>query len=187
MKRLVIFASGSGTNAENIIRHFQHSEKARVVAVFCNNPQAGVIERAARYEVPVVLFNREMFRSGEGFDLPLEKFHPDLIVLAGFLWLIPERLVEKYRGRMINIHPALLPAYGGKGMYGQHVHRAVLEAGDTEHGVTVHYVNEHFDDGEIILQEKFSIDNTDTPETVESKIHEIEFRIYPAAIEKIIG
>lgn len=186
MKNIVIFASGSGSNAENIIRHFQKSDKARVVAVFCNNPKAGVIARAEKLHIPVQLFNRDEFKHGDGFDQALDGFKPHLIVLAGFLWLLPERLIKAYENRIVNIHPALLPKYGGKGMYGHHVHEAVLKAGEKEHGVTVHFVNEHFDAGEIILQEKFSLQDGDTLESTEKKIHEIEFRLYPLAIEKLL-
>lgn len=187
MKSIVIFASGSGTNAENIIRHYADCPKARVTAVFCNKPDAGVIERANNLGVPVVLFTREHCNT-EGFlDEQLSHYTPDLIVLAGFLWLFPERLVKKYRDHILNIHPALLPAYGGKGMFGEHVHRAVLQNGDKIHGVTVHKVNEKYDEGEIVLQESFEVKTGETLSGITEKIHQIEFSIYPKAISKILG
>lgn len=186
MKSIVIFASGSGTNAENIIRHYAECPKARVTAVFCNKPEAGVIARAQKWSVPVVMFNRAHCEQ-EGFlDEQLALYSPDIIVLAGFLWLFPERLVRKYTNRILNIHPALLPAYGGKGMYGEHVHRAVLEHGDMVHGVTVHKVNEKYDEGEIVLQESFPISQDETLNSMTEKIHQLEFSIYPRAISKIL-
>lgn len=187
MKNLVIFASGSGTNAQNLIRHFKHHPLARVAAVFCNNPDAGVIEKAGHENVPVFLFDRKTMHEGELLDKELDKYHTDYIILSGFLWLFPSRLVQKYPGKIVNIHPALLPKFGGKGMYGDHVHRAVLAAGETEHGVTVHLVNEHYDEGKILLQEKFEVHPGDSLETISSKIHQIEYRIFPLAIEKLLN
>jgi phosphoribosylglycinamide formyltransferase-1 len=187
MKSIVIFASGSGTNAENIIRHYADCPKARVTAVFCNKPDAGVIERASNLGVPVVLFSREQCNTEGYLDEQLSLYKPDLIVLAGFLWLFPERLVKKYRDHILNIHPALLPAYGGKGMFGEHVHRAVLQNGDKIHGVTVHKVNEKYDEGEIVLQESFAVEPGETLTSLTEKIHKLEFSIYPQAISKILG
>ena len=187
MKSIVIFASGSGTNAENIIRHYAECPKARVTAVFCNKPEAGVIARAQKWSVPVVMFNKEQCLQESFLDEQLELFKPDIIVLAGFLWLFPERLVRKYSNRILNIHPALLPAYGGKGMYGENVHRAVLQNGDSLHGVTVHKVNEKYDEGEIVLQESFPIEKEETLNSLTEKIHQLEFLIYPRAISKILG
>ncbi|MEY4002478.1 MAG: hypothetical protein RIT07_520 [Bacteroidota bacterium] len=187
MKSIVIFASGSGTNAENIIRHFAECPKARVTVVFCNKPGAGVIARAEKWGVPVVTFQKEHCLHQGLLDEQLEKYRPDIIVLAGFLWLFPDRLVKKYENRILNIHPALLPAYGGKGMYGEHVHRAVLQNGDEIHGVTVHKVNEKYDEGEIVLQESFSVAPDETLATLTEKIHQLEFAIYPRAISKILN
>ncbi len=187
MKSIVIFASGSGTNAENIIGHFAECPKARVTAVFCNKQGAGVIERANKLGVPVVLFTREQCNT-EGFlDEQLSQYKPDLIVLAGFLWLFPDRLVKRYNDRILNIHPALLPAYGGKGMFGEHVHRAVLLNGDKVHGVTVHKVNEKYDEGEIVMQSSFAVEPEETLDSVTAKIHKLEFSLYPEAISKILG
>jgi phosphoribosylglycinamide formyltransferase-1 len=186
MKHIVVFASGSGSNAMNLIHHFKTGSKARVVAVFCNNPEAGIIEKAKAEGVPVVLFNRTQFREAGAFDAQLAAFQPDIIALAGFLWLFPSRLVQQYANRIVNIHPALLPAYGGKGMYGDHVHRAVLANKETRHGVSVHLVNEHYDEGHILLQESFDLRPDDTLETIKQRIHEIEYRLFPAALEELL-
>jgi len=185
MKKLVVFASGSGTNALNLIHHFKKGETARVVAVFCNNPNAGVIDKAKKENVPVIVFSKQDFQENN-FDSTLSDCNPDLIVLAGFLLLFPQSLVAKYTNKIVNIHPAVLPKYGGRGMYGDHVHNAVLANGEKEHGVTVHLVNEEYDKGEIISQEAFKIEKNDTLESVAKKIHALEFEIYPKAIEKIL-
>lgn len=184
MKHIVIFASGSGSNALNLIRHFKHSERARVVAVFTDNPQAGVIEKAQQEGLPVVIFTRTELNNPGKLDDELVSFTPDLILLAGFLRLFPQRWVERYAGHILNIHPALLPAYGGKGMYGDHVHRAVLAAGEKEHGVTVHYVNAHFDEGEILLQRSFALNGRESLDEVSEQIHRIEYDLYPEAAER---
>jgi phosphoribosylglycinamide formyltransferase 1 len=185
-KRILIFASGSGTNAENLIRHFHHSTLAEVVGIFCNVPNAGVIARAERLHVPVYLFDRNALKTAEGMDNALLDFKPDIIVLAGFLWLIPSWLVRLYPNRIVNIHPALLPAYGGKGMYGHKVHEAVIANKESKHGVTVHLVNEEYDKGQILMQESFEITPNDTVETVALKIHDIEYRIFPKVVEDLL-
>lgn len=184
MKRIVVFASGSGTNALNLIRFFETDKRARVVAVFTENNNAGVIEKARKEGVPSIVFHNSDLREPGGLDLELKALAPDLILLAGFLKLFPARLVERYEGRILNIHPALLPAYGGKGMYGDHVHLAVLAAGEKEHGVTVHYVNRHFDEGKILLQRSFALKGNETLEAVTEQIHRIEYELYPAAVER---
>jgi phosphoribosylglycinamide formyltransferase 1 len=184
VKHIVIFASGSGSNALNLIRHFKHSERARVVAVFTDNPQAGVIEKAQQEGLPLVIFARTELNNPGKLDDELASFAPDLILLAGFLRLFPQRWVERYAGHILNIHPALLPAYGGKGMYGDHVHRAVLAAGEKEHGVTVHYVNAHFDEGEILLQRSFALNGRESLDEVSEQIHRIEYDLYPEAAER---
>ena len=184
MKHIVIFASGSGSNALNLIRHFKHSERARVVAVFTDNPQAGVIEKAQQEGLPVVIFTGTELNNPGKLDDELASFSPDLILLAGFLRLFPQRWVERYAGHILNIHPALLPAYGGKGMYGDHVHRAVLAAGEKEHGVTIHYVNAHFDEGEILLQRSFALNGRESLDEVSEQIHRIEYALYPEAVER---
>lgn len=184
---IVIFASGSGTNALNLIRHFKNSDKARVVAVFCNKPEAGVIAKAEGEQVPVVMFSREDLLHEGRLDRELQRFQPDVIALAGFMWLFPERLVRRYKNRIVNIHPALLPAYGGKGMYGDRVHRAVLANGEKKHGVTVHLVNEQYDKGAILRQESFDVPAGATLDDIAARIHAIEYRIFPEAVEQLLG
>ncbi|MDE6450873.1 MAG: phosphoribosylglycinamide formyltransferase, partial [Odoribacter sp.] len=154
MKNLVIFASGSGSNAENIIQYFEKNPEFRVKRIYCNVADAYVLERAKKYQVPTVVFNREEFRNPEGILARLQADETDFIILAGFLWLMPPCITAAYPYRIINIHPALLPAYGGKGMYGHHVHEAVIAAGEEESGITIHFVNEHYDSGSIIFQAK---------------------------------
>lgn len=183
MKNIIIFASGSGSNAENIIQHFKGSNEVRVVAIFSNNSDAGVLARAAKYGIPAHTFTRSQWTSGEGIDDLIFSYQPDCIVLAGFLWLFPERLLQRYEGKVLNIHPALLPKYGGKGMYGDHVHRAVLAAKEEYHGVTVHFVNAKYDEGKILLQESFEVAASETLESITHKIHELEYTLYPKAIE----
>lgn len=185
MKKIVLFASGSGTNVENIILYFNQSNKGKVVAVFCNNPNAKVLERAAKYKVPTFVFAKEDFKT----DLVLNKlkeFLPDLIVLAGFLLQFPLSIIQKYPNQIINIHPALLPNYGGRGMYGMNVHRAVLENGETETGISIHYVNENYDEGKMIFQKSTSIVNCETPEAIAEKIQELEQEYFPMVIENLL-
>ncbi|HMK06228.1 MAG TPA: phosphoribosylglycinamide formyltransferase [Flavobacterium sp.] len=185
MKKIVLFASGSGTNAENIILHFTKSDVGKVAAVFCNNPKAMVLERAQKYEVPTVVFSKENLKT----DIVLHKlkeFQPDLIVLAGFLLQFPVSIIHEYPNQIINIHPALLPKYGGKGMYVMNVHRAILENNEIETGISIHYVNEHYDEGKIIFQKNISITNCATPEAVADKIHELEQKYFPSVIENLL-
>ena len=184
MKKILLFASGSGTNVENIIRYFQEKKTAEVVAVFCNNPNAKVLERAINLNIPTFVFSKEAL----GSDLILEelaKFQPDLIVLAGFLLQFPASIIKVYP-KIINIHPALLPKYGGKGMYGMHVHRAVLENKEQETGISVHYVNEHYDEGAMAHQERVSIVDCTSPEEIAAKIHQLEQECFPRIIEKLL-
>ncbi len=185
MKKLVIFASGNGSNALNIIRHFKGSDIG-VKAVFCNKPGAGVIEKAKDEEIPVFLFDRAMSAEVTALDTELEKYKPDLIVLAGYLWLFPARLLAKYKDRVINLHPALLPKYGGKGMWGEAVHSAVLANADTETGITIHYVNEHYDEGRVIAQARCAVRPDDTPATLAERIHDLEHKLLPETIEKLL-
>ena len=185
MKKIVIFASGSGTNAENIIKHFKSRNTGTVVSVFTNNPNAKVIDRAIKYHLPTEIFSKDELNEG----LVLQKINaiqPDLIVLAGFLLKFPESIVELYPNKIINIHPALLPKYGGKGMYGMNVHRAVVENKEKETGITIHYVNENYDEGNIIFQKKASLLVTDTPEVVAEKIHELEQKYFPSVVEEVL-
>ncbi|WP_046743352.1 phosphoribosylglycinamide formyltransferase [Kordia zhangzhouensis] len=186
MKRIAIFASGSGTNAENIIRYFQERNNASVVQVLTNNQHAKVLERAKNHKISAFSFNRPAFYTSDDVLNLLKSAHIDLIVLAGFLWKFPSSIIEAFPNKVINIHPALLPKYGGKGMYGAHVHKAVIENNEQESGITIHYVNENYDEGAIIFQAKTAIDSTDTAETLAQKIHELEYAHFPKVIEKLL-
>jgi len=185
MKNIVLFASGSGTNVENIILHFQKSAQAKVVAVFTNNPKAKVIERAENLNVPVFQFSKEELQSGMVLN-KIHEYQPDLIVLAGFLLQFPQTLIEAFPNKIINIHPALLPKYGGKGMYGMRVHESVLQNQEKETGISIHLVNEHYDDGKIIFQKAMNIDTCKTPEAIAEKIHELEYEYFPKVIEEYL-
>lgn len=185
MKKIVLFASGSGSNAENIIQYFKQSQQAEVVAVFCNNPKAMVIQRAENQKVPVVVFSKiELL--GESVLLKLHAFHPDLVVLAGFLLQFPLNIIQAYPHKIINIHPALLPKYGGKGMYGMNVHRAIAENKETETGISIHYVDAHYDEGDIIFQQTVALDGTESPEAIAQKVHQIEHEHFPKVIEQLL-
>ncbi|MCF8321681.1 MAG: phosphoribosylglycinamide formyltransferase [Flavobacterium sp.] len=186
MKKILIFASGSGTNAENIIKYFRAQEIASVVAVFTNNPEAKVIERAQKLNVSTQTFTKTELNQVD-FLGKIASFQPDLIVLAGFLLQFPETIIQAYPNKIINIHPALLPKYGGKGMYGMNVHRAVVENKEKESGITIHFVNENYDEGAIIFQKKVTLLITDTPEVVAEKIHELEQKYFPTVIEEILN
>ena len=186
MNNIAVFASGSGTNAENIIRFFRPKENIEVSLVLCNKPGAKVIERAEKLGVETFVFTRDAFYDS---DLVLQKLHDQqvtFIVLAGFLWLVPETLVRAYPGRIVNIHPALLPGYGGKGMYGAKVHEAVIANGEKESGITIHYVNEKYDDGNIIFQAKCPVAEKETPDSLAAKIHQLEYEHYPRVIEQVV-
>ncbi len=185
MKKIVIFASGSGTNAENIIKYYENKSIATVVAIFTNNPKAKVIERAKKFQISTEIFSKEELIEGKVLK-KLNKIEPDLIVLAGFLLKFPESIIDSYPNAIINIHPALLPNYGGKGMYGMNVHRAIVENKEKETGITIHYVNENYDEGNIIFQKKVTLLVTDTPEVVAEKIHELEQKYFPSVIENIL-
>jgi phosphoribosylglycinamide formyltransferase-1 len=185
MKKIVIFASGSGTNAENIIKHFKSTNSGSVVSVFTNNPNAKVIERAKNFQISTEIFSKEELVEGKVLQ-KLFDISPDLIVLAGFLLKLPIKIIESYPNAIINIHPALLPNYGGKGMYGMNVHRAIVENKEKETGITIHYVNENYDEGNIIFQKKVTLLVTDTPEVVAEKIHELEQKYFPIVIEELL-
>ena len=185
MKKIVIFASGSGTNAENIIRYFKGTNTGTVVSVFTNNPNAKVIERVKNLEIPTEIFSKEELYSSKVLQ-KLIGIAPDLIVLAGFLLKLPKSIVESYPNTIINIHPALLPKYGGNGMYGMNVHKSIVENREKETGITIHYVNENYDEGNIIFQKKVTLLITDTAEVVAEKIHELEQRYFPEVIEKLL-
>ena len=185
---MAVFASGTGTNAQKIIEHFQAPGKtAKVSLVVCNKPGAGVLEIAAKANIPVLLIERGQFFRGDSYVASLKSCGIDFIILAGFLWKIPQALIDAYPRRIINIHPALLPDYGGKGMYGSFVHEAVLAAGESESGITIHYVDEHYDHGDIIFQARCTIDKTDNAESLSKKVHSLEHRHYPEIIERVIS
>jgi len=180
---LAVFASGNGTNAEEIFKYFDHHSAVSVKGVFTNNPNAHVVERASRNSIPCFIFTKEEFIAGTELQKLLEKWNIDAIILAGFLWLIPGYLINLYPDKILNIHPALLPLFGGKGMYGKYVHQAVINSGKNESGITIHLVNRQYDKGKIIFQKRCKINPDDTPATLASKIHQLEHRYYPEVIE----
>jgi phosphoribosylglycinamide formyltransferase-1 len=186
MDHIALFASGSGTNAERIISHFRSHPDVQVNLVLSNKPDAFVLERAKNHGIPSVVFGRQEFYESDVVLNILKKNEITFIVLAGFVWLIPRNILESYPDRILNIHPALLPKHGGKGMYGMKVHERVLLAGDTESGITIHRVNEKYDAGDIIFQARCPVLPGDTPEILASRIHELEYNYYPEIIEKVI-
>jgi phosphoribosylglycinamide formyltransferase-1 len=183
MIRLAIFASGAGSNAREIIRYFQGHPSITVSLVACNKPGAGVIDIAGEAGIPVLMIDKEQFFRGDAYRRDLAESGIDAIILAGFLWKVPAQLVEAYRGRILNIHPALLPKYGGKGMYGMHVHEAVIQAGETESGITVHEVDERYDHGRHVFQARVPLDVRESPESLARKVHALEHALYPRVIE----
>lgn len=186
MKNIAIFASGSGTNAENIIKYFSNRMTAKVVLVLSNRREALVMERAAKLKVPAKFFDRNEFYGSEKVSGYLQEYKADFIVLAGFLWLVPEKILAGYCGRIVNIHPALLPAYGGKGMYGEKVHKSVIENGEKESGITIHYVNQSYDKGDVIFQARCQVLPGDSPGSLANRVHELEYLHYPRVIEELI-
>ena len=186
MSNIAIFASGSGTNAEKLILYFRTNPFGRVSLVLSNLADAKVIRRAQSYNIETVVFNRAQFySSGEVLSILREK-GIDFIVLAGFLWLVPGELLEAFEGKLINIHPALLPKYGGKGMYGSRVHESVIASGEKESGITIHYVNQIYDKGNIIFQAKCVVDPDETPDTLAEKIHGLEYEHFPRVVERLL-
>ncbi|KQS35957.1 phosphoribosylglycinamide formyltransferase [Pedobacter sp. Leaf194] len=185
-KRIAIFASGSGSNAQKLMEHFKRSTDIEISLVLTNNADAYVLQRADNFEIPSHIFDKnEFYKTDEVIDL-LKNLDIDFIVLAGFLWLIPKNLIEAYPGRIVNIHPAILPKFGGKGMYGDNVHNAVLAAGEAEGGITIHYVDEHYDEGEYIYQAKYKIDKNDNLEMVKFKGQQLEHLHYPRIVESLL-
>lgn len=184
--RIAIFASGAGSNAQKIIEHFRYSKKARVTLIVCNKPGAAVLSIAAAEHIPVLLVEKEKFSNGNGYAEELKENGIDLIVLAGFLWKIPAALIRAFSNRIINIHPALLPGYGGKGMYGLHVHQAVIDNKETESGISIHYVDEIYDHGQVIFQAKCPLLQHETAESLAQRIHKLEHEHYPRIIERLI-
>lgn len=185
MKRIVIFASGSGSNAEQIILHFKNNNQGNVVGVLSNNLHAKVLEKAKNHDVVSLSFDKNELSDGTVLKM-VDDLKPDLIVLAGFLLKFPSDIINKYPESIINIHPALLPKYGGKGMYGMNVHNAILENKEKETGITIHYVNEHYDEGGIIFQQSVNIEDCITPEEIATKVQELEHKYFPLTIEKLI-
>jgi phosphoribosylglycinamide formyltransferase-1 len=183
---LAIFASGAGSNAQNIIDHFRVHPFIKISLVVCNKPGAGVLAIAEKEKIPSLLIEKERFFRGDAYLKELREGKIDFIVLAGFLWKVPLTLLRNYPGKIINIHPALLPKYGGKGMYGQHVHEAVVVAKEKETGITIHYVDELYDHGMTIFQAKCMVEENDSPELVAQKIHLLEHAHYPRIIEQVI-
>jgi phosphoribosylglycinamide formyltransferase-1 len=186
MKRIIIFASGSGTNAENIIKYFHERKIAEVTHVFSNNLRAKVLKRAHALKVKALHFDKASFYDTNEVLNILKDAKPDIIVLAGFLWIFPKKIIEAFSNKVINVHPALLPKYGGKGMYGHHVHEAVVRNKEKESGITIHYVNEHYDEGAIVFQAKTSISEEDSAEDVAQAIHQLEYKHFPSVIEKLL-
>ena len=186
-KKIAIFASGSGTNAQQIMSHFKNHPAGEVALVLSNKPDAYVLERAKTFHIPTHVFDRTSFYDTTEVLEVLHEKGVSLVALAGFLWLVPVYLIRAYPDRIINIHPALLPAYGGKGMYGRHVHEAVINNGDTESGISIHYVNEKYDAGMIIMQAKCEVKEDDTPESLAERIHHLEHQYYPEVIEQLLS
>ena len=182
---IAIFASGTGSNAQKIIDHFKNSDGVKISLIVSNKPGAGVLSIAAKENIPVLLIEKEKFFHNNAYTDELKEKKIDLIVLAGFLWKIPGRLIKAFPRKIINIHPALLPKFGGKGMYGSFVHQAVISAGEIESGITIHYIDEHYDNGDIIFQARCAVLESDTPESLARRIHLLEHAHYPAVIEEL--
>lgn len=187
MTNIAIFVSGNGTNCENIIKHFKDSESINVRLVISNKSDAYALTRAAKYGVPCKVLSKQEINNSDVIIPLLELFNINFIVLAGFMLMVPDFITEKYDGRIVNIHPSLLPKFGGKGMYGHHVHEAVKAAGETETGITIHYVSNVCDGGGIIAQFKTTVSQEDTPKTIEAKVHVLEQKYFPQIIEKLIS
>jgi len=184
--RIAIFASGSGTNAENLIRFFKKNDFAKVVLVISNKPDAFVLERANRESVPAVVMDKEFRKSKQRVLKLLSDFDVNFIVLAGYLLLVPDWLTQQFSNRIVNIHPSLLPKYGGKGMYGEFVHQAVIANKEEKSGITIHFINEHYDQGDVIFQAECPVLPDDTPETLAKRIHELEYKFFPEIIVKVL-
>jgi phosphoribosylglycinamide formyltransferase-1 len=186
IKNIAIFASGTGTNAANIIQYFKQKQTANIALIVCNNPAAGVLKIADTNSIPYLIIQKEKFLTGDAYVPELKNAAIDFIVLAGFLWKIPTLIINEYRNNIINIHPALLPKFGGKGMYGNFVHEAVLSAKEKESGITIHFVDEFYDNGKTIFQITCPVYESDTTETLANRIHELEYKYFPKVIEGLI-
>ncbi len=183
---IAIFASGAGSNAQKLIDYFRSSPSVKITLIVCNKEGAGVLSIAKKENIPSLLINKERFFREDAYLAELKKHEIDFIILAGFLWKIPSLLIKAYPNKIINIHPALLPKYGGKGMYGHFVHEAVIASKDKESGITIHYVDEQYDHGNIIFQEKCLVDTNDTPDSLAKKIHSLEYVHFPRVVEETI-
>ena len=186
LKKLAIFASGSGSNAENICNYFAESSDIKVVLICTNKPDAFIVKRAKKLNIPVYVFTKYELNNFVDLHKKLQNIEVDVIILAGFLLKLPTIMVDSYPNRVINIHPSLLPKYGGKGMYGSNIHKAVIEDKETESGISIHFVNQNYDEGEIILQEKCTLSINETVETLTKKIHKLEHSYFPGAIERTL-
>jgi phosphoribosylglycinamide formyltransferase 1 len=186
MINIAVFASGGGSNAQKIIAHFQPHKIIEIALIVCNKPEAGVVGIAGKENIPLLIIEKERFFGGDAYTTELKTRHIDFIVLAGFLWKIPSKLITAYAGKIINIHPALLPKYGGKGMYGLYVHEAVIAAKEKESGISIHYVDELYDHGAIIFQASCPVEEKETPVSLAQKITRLEHENYPSVIEKTV-
>ena len=186
MKNIAILASGSGSNAENIAKYFEESDYARVSFIIANNPEAYVLERAKKLGIEAAVVTKQQFMEADSIIAMLNERDIDFVVLAGFLLLVPQKLIQAYPGKIVNIHPALLPKHGGKGMYGDRVHKAVVECGDSESGITIHLIDEQYDKGTTFFQAKCPVLPTDTPDDVAAKVHALEYEHFPHVIEEIM-
>lgn len=186
-KQIVLFASGSGSNVENIVNYFNENSSIGIKAVLTNKRDAQVLDRCDRLNINALYFNKHAFLKSDCVLTILKSLNPDLIVLAGFLWRVPENIIDAFPNKIINIHPALLPKYGGKGMYGMNVHNAVKENGETETGITIHYVNANYDEGAIIKQVKTPVFEGDTRENIAGKVHQLEYEHFPKVIEELLS
>ncbi len=187
MKRIAIFASGTGSNALKILEYFQSRNDVIVSCILTNNKHAPVLNIASTFNVETKIFDRNSFYNGNEILVYLQSREIDLIVLAGFLWLIPEALIEAFPNKIINIHPALLPSFGGKGMYGMHVHKAVKASGNKESGITIHFIDDKYDEGDILFQKSFEVEEDDTPEDIAHKIQALEHKYYPEIIDQVLN
>lgn len=185
-KNIAVFASGTGTNAANIIQYFSDNQTASVVLIVCNNENAGVLKIADANNIPSLIIQKEIFFKGDAYLPKLKDASIDFIVLAGFLWKIPSLLITEYRNKIINIHPALLPKFGGKGMYGSFVHEAVLSAKEKQSGITIHFVDEFYDNGKTVFQTTCPVYENDTVESLAKRIHDLEYKYFPKVIEEVI-
>jgi len=185
-KNIAIFASGNGTNAEAIMSYFQKHPSIQVVLILTNNPNAFVLKRAEQFQISTKLFQKEDFYNSTNIPEMLNKIEIDLVLLAGFMWLVPKKFLEVFKGKIMNIHPALLPKFGGKGMYGPRVHQSVIDAKEKKSGITIHFVNENYDDGQIIKQDFCQVEENDTPDSLAQKVHKLEYLNYPRVVEKYL-